>query len=153
MTQDSALINEIQRSVAALGVDDTIETLRKGRDRRLGENYMMYVLKEVAQAVQVNLTEVTTGGIKSDKRKVALSLSIYFMNTIFEYNLPYIADIMPFKISRRYVHEYRKVIKEAKLQNPKSDIDKIISLHYKPLEEKVYSYKNLISNEKQIHKN
>lgn len=136
------LFNEVKTSVDTLGINGVVEVLKKARlDKFKNETYLT-VTNIVIESVDIPLCELEKNNSRSDKRKVAIGFCAFFLNTEFGYDHSKISKSLPFNLSRDSIANYHEIISCAKIRNPKSDLDKLISKSYDDILQKITNYKN-----------
>lgn len=142
-----SLINEVKESIDTLGVDGVVEALQKARLSKLNNEVCLFVTKVVTEKVDIPVTQLDRNSLRSDKKKVAIGFCAFVLNEYFGYSHNDISKCMPFGLQRKAIFEHHKIIKCAKIEKPRSDIDKMISKNYQPILDLITNYKNATKNE------
>jgi hypothetical protein len=140
---EKTLISELHNSVSSIGITKTIEVLKKGRKRQLNDVCINYVFVEVNKMLSITVDQLQNGSSRNDARKVAIGFYFYFSCNILGYRFAEVCECLPVKLQKRMLYYYYGIIKAAKLINPKTDIDKLVALHFQNLEKLFIAYKKL----------
>lgn len=132
---DQKLIAEIYRTINLIGMRKTIDALRNASGSHFSNEYAKYVVSEVNKYLKITYDEVAVINSRSDKRKVAIGFYGYFLYDFFEFkSWQQVSSSIPLKITGRVYFNYYLIIKKAKIDNPRSDIDRMIAENKKKLE-------------------
>ena len=132
-TDNSVLFAELAQSVKVLGVEEAIAVLKRARSEASYIHDINNVLSMICDTLQLDIKEITKHHVRSDKRKAAIGFCIHFTKKIYKYNYAQILHSINLNISYGMAIKYHNVIKNAKISNPKSDIDKVISSNYEAI--------------------
>jgi hypothetical protein len=142
--QATTLIDEVKTSTDLLGEENVIKILQNARTDKFKNEHTGYVVGIVINTIGIDINELKKNNCRTDKRKVAIGFCVYFLNNIFGYSYRKISINMPINLDTRGVFRNAKIIKDAKLIKPVSDIDKLISQHLNTLSEIFSTYKKKI---------
>ncbi len=131
MSHEMELITELKNSVDWLGVDGTISALRNARVCHTSDVITQKIITHVCQRIGITVAQFRDYKFRNDKRKVAICFCVYFLHSeeFFDLSHSEISRKLPLGLSKQSMHNYFAVIKNAKLKNPKSNIDMLISNH------------------------
>lgn len=141
-TTDLRLIDELKNSIDCLGPDQVIKLLREARTNTVGVVFIkvtatMDIAFELLRNTDIHYSDPHA----ADQRKVALGLGIYFLKTQFECNTKYIIEnmysLLNISLKSRMLRNYCSLIKDAKLDKPKSSIEIMIA-EYLPILKKTF---------------
>jgi hypothetical protein len=143
----SHVLDDIINSVEL--INERVEiTLKQLRDARLYSNiedYVDFILESVSTVCSIDKKRIISGTDRTDDRKIAVALCIYFIKNECNYSFSYIKNIFnkDFSVLSRY---NTMVLKMPK--NPKSEFDKKLNNNYKKINEILLEKKNKIRNGK-----
>lgn len=143
MKRQIQLVDELQSTVSACGINGAIDALRQYRMDKFGAEAISYVFSTVNKALKISNKELEQNSW-TDNRKIAFGFYGYFLHHIFNYTFFDIQKSIPIKVNQRFIYNHARMIKTAKIINPKTDIDKTISLHIETLKENFTNYKKQI---------
>lgn len=135
------LISELFATEALLGEDGVINVLQKARQEMISDSCINYVFTTIITSLNITVEEIQKERSQSDLRKIAIGFNWFYLTTIFGYSCSYIHKHLPVKVKQDMIYKYGQLIKKAKLQNPKTDIDKLISQYFTGLEQNFLNYK------------
>ena len=127
--------------------------------KKIGTKHTLHLLTTVSKGIHVDFCihvifdhmsidrKYITEKLKSDRndrKKIAIGFCIHFLHSI--YNVPIIEmpEILPFNLGHRILIKYRDMIKNANIEKPKSQRDKVITEHYNKLEIIFLNHKNTL---------
>ena len=131
------IIDELFKTVEIFGVDKTISILKESQKTKdiLQEMDVDYILEAVSQVSKVDKQRILFGNDRTDERKMALCLSIYFVRENFDYSYSDLSKIFnkdSSAISRYYV-SVQNIVKapktefEKKLEDYRKKINYLIN--------------------------
>lgn len=130
MKNNLDLVSQLKSAVDYLGIEGTIDAMRQAIENKIGDENTCYVITEVCNSICLSIEDFENSKLRTDERKVAIAFCSYFLNTIFAYSTYKISKRLPLKLDRRSISGYISIITDAKIKNPKSNIDLIISTRY-----------------------
>ena len=143
----SEVLDDIISSVELINVnvESTLKMLREARLYSNIEDYADFILDSVSKVCSIDKKRIISGTDRTDDRKIAVSLCIYFIKNECNYSFSYIKNIFnkDFSVLSRYNAMIGKMPK-----NPKSEFDKKLSSHYKKVNEIILERKNKLRNGK-----
>lgn len=99
--EDKQLINELFICVASLGVDGTLDALEEGRKIMQGKKHLEKydekitdILYKVSDATSIPIHVIMNGTEKTDERKTAIALAVYFIKEIVDCSYREIKSIL-----------------------------------------------------------
>lgn len=140
---EKTLITELHHSVSSIGINGTIEVLKKGRKKQLSAVCINYVFVQVNKMLSITAEQLQQRNGHNDVKKIAIGFYFYFSCILLGYRFSEVCECLPIKLKKRALYYYFNIIKTAKLVNPKTDIDKLIVLHFAKLEKLFTEYKKL----------
>jgi len=141
MTDQINLLEEFTKTLRQLGPEATIHELRQAREKNIGNTIVFFVFETVCECMGMCVKDFDKTE-RDDNRKVAIALCAYFLIKEMGQTANIVAQSLPFfKLQKRAVNKYSKIIVDAKKVNPRSDIDKLISKHYNIIIEKINTFK------------
>lgn len=114
-----SLLEELFITVEKIGIDNTVKTLKEARNVVLESVEYGSIIKIVSDKTGVPVEVILTGNDRSDERKIALSLSVYFVKEHFpEYSFKDMIKIFGKDSSClwRYHNNVLKLPKKPKLE-------------------------------------
>ena len=143
----SHVLDDIINSVELINekVESTLKQLRDARLNSNIEDYVDFILESVSTVCSIDRERIISGTDRTDDRKIAIALCVYFIKNECNYSFSYIKNIFnkDFSVLSRY---NAMVIKMPK--NPKSEFDKKLNSNYKKLNEIILEKKNKLRNAK-----
>jgi hypothetical protein len=128
--ESKELLNVVFKCVEEIGLEDTLLAIEKGKKIIVNEKHINSIDYKVANILQ-KISEVTTipiqtiiyGSEKTDERKIAVSLSVYFIKEFCDLSLRELKLVLrkdPSSLSRYF----RFAMKIIKKNNHKTDLEK-----------------------------
>jgi hypothetical protein len=143
----SHVLDDIINSVELINekVEHTLKQLRDARLYSNIEDYVDFILESVSTVCAIERARILNGTDRTDDRKIAIALSVYFIKNECNYSFSYIKNIFnkDFSVLSRY---NAMVIKMPK--NPKSEFDKKLNSNYKKVNEIILEKKNKVRDAK-----
>jgi len=143
----SQMLDDIISSVEVINekVESTLKMLKEARIYSNIEDYVDFILDSVSKVCSIDKKRIISGTDRTDDRKIAVSLCVYFIKNECNYSFSYIKNIFnkDFSVLSRYNAMIGKLPK-----NPKSEFDKKLSSHYKKVNEIILERKNKLRNGK-----
>ncbi len=136
------IFDELLTTVESIGVERTIKTLQEAKSNSLilKDLNVEFILNTVSQITSVGKDRILNGKERTDERKIAIGLCVYFMKNEFGYSYSDLNKI--FKKDDSQLFRYSEMVKNKPLK-PKTDFDKTLDGYYKKI--------NLLITEKKLH--
>lgn len=134
------LITELSLTQSLLGTQGVIDALQNAR-ASLNDVAIGYVFYTVNSQLNISVEDIGKTNSRSDLRKVAIGFYGYFLTGIFEYSVSKIYKCLPVKVPQQMIFLYSKIIKSAKIETPKTDIDRLVACHFNILDQNFKQYK------------
>jgi hypothetical protein len=130
VSNSSAIFDEMLDTVASIGVENTIKALKDARSKSLSLENMNaeLILNLVVQETGVSKERILHGNDKSDERKIAVALSVFFIKE--ELKCSYRDMKKVFGKDEASMLRYKKLL-DTLPAKPKTDFDKKLNGHYK----------------------
>ena len=138
--ESKELLNVVFKCVEEIGLEDTLLAIEKGRKIIVNEKHINSIDYKVANILQ-KISEVTTipiqtiiyGSEKTDERKIAVSLSVYFIKEYCDLSLREMKAILKKDESSmsRYFRFAMNIIKKT---NHKTEVEKKFMQHYNSMQ-------------------
>jgi hypothetical protein len=135
------VFDELLTTLEMIGVENTIKTLKEAKKKNAFTN-IDFVVNTVSDVTNVDRDRILYGTDRSDERKMALSLAIYFVKIEFSYGYSDLKKIFNNK-DRAALSRYYNMVSNLPA-TPKSDIDKKLKAYHKKI--------SFFINEKKIKK-
>lgn len=135
------IMDELLSAVEVIGIDKTIKTLQEAKTQSLITNNMDidFIINVVCDITNYRKDKLLAGNERSDDKKIAMSLCVYFLKNCFNYSYADIKKLLNKDESALY--RYYQMV-EDRPKKPKTDFDKNLELNFKKV--------NLIITEKKI---
>lgn len=119
------ILDELFSTIEVVGVEKTIKSLRDAKDSILvvEDVDINFILNTVSELTGISKERILYGKDRSDERKIAVSLSVYFVKNHFLYSYPEIKKI--FNKDASVLSRYNSYV-ENKPKVPKTEFDKKI---------------------------
>lgn len=141
MTDQINLLEEFTKTLKQLGPEQLIYELKQAREKKIGNTKVFFVFESVCESMGMCVADFDKNE-RDYNRKVAIGLCAHFLIKEMAQTANSVAQSLPFfRLQKRAINKYSKLITDAKLVNPKSEIDKLISKHYHIVIEKINNYK------------
>jgi hypothetical protein len=137
------VFDELLTTLEIIGVDETIKTLKAAKSKSLIlEDFDVdFVIKSIAEITGVLSDRILFGIDRSDERKMALALSIYFVKNECKYTYQDLKKI--FSKDESALWRYYNMVDNLP-EKPKTDFDKKLSTYTKKM--------NLLITQRKIKK-
>jgi hypothetical protein len=130
----SALIlDELLLTVEVIGIEKTIKTLQAAKQNNLlsQDFFVDFILDTVADVMKITKERIVSGNDrKTDERKMAIALSVYFIRN--ECNYSYSELKLIFNKDESNLSRYYSMV-ENRPEKSKTDFDKKIEEYYKKI--------------------
>lgn len=135
------IFDELMTTVEVIGIDRTIKTLQEAKANNLilEDLNIEFILKCVTQVTSVSKERILNGTDRSDDRKIATALCVYFIKKEFFYSYGDMSKI--FNKDESSLSRYNSLIENVP-DKPKSELDKNIDIYLKKI--------NLLITEKKL---
>jgi len=129
----SSIFDELIVTVVRIGVDKTIKTLQDARSNILilSDINVDNIINAVTEITGVQKERILHGTDRSDERKMAISLCIFFIKNEFGYSYSDLKKI--FNKDEAALYRYYQTIDNLS-EKPKTDFDKKLTEYSKKLE-------------------
>jgi hypothetical protein len=137
----NAIFDELLTTVEIIGLDKTIRTLQDAKANSLISKNIDIdnIINIVCEITNYRKDKLLIGNERSDDKKIAMALVVYFLKEILLYSYADIKKILNKDESALY--RYYQMVHERP-KKPKTDFDKNLELNYKKV--------NLIITEKKL---
>lgn len=127
------LFDEIFKTVEVVGVAETSKILQKARHSILALTDVSteYILKTISEQTNVSIERIIYGTDKTDERKAAVGLCVYFIKRELKYSYSLIKKIL--KKDEAALSRYNSLILSVNLDCPKCSLDCLIAENLKKL--------------------
>jgi len=141
MTKSAEIFDHLFLLLETKGIDETIKALQEAASDKPKKNFDIdFVLSVVSQVTGVDKKRIIGGNDRTDDRKIAVSLCVYFVKEHFNYSLKEMEHF--FNKGESALSRYNQSI-ERRPNKPKTDFDKRVDTFFKKV--------NLIISEKKIN--
>jgi hypothetical protein len=127
-----SLVDELLSTIEAIGVENTIKTLKKAKSSSLilKDMNIDFILDAVSDVTGVTRDRILHGNDRSDERKIAIALAVYFIKDEFLYSYADIKKI--FNKDQAQLYRYYALVDKIP-DKPKTEFDKTIDSYQKKL--------------------
>lgn len=117
------LHDELLQAIEVLGIDKTIKALKEAKSNTLLEkdNKIDYILDTVAEVTGVTKDRILNGSDRTDERKIAVALCVFFVKSKLVYSYAEIKKI--FNKHESALSRYHSMIEKIP-ENIRTDFDK-----------------------------
>ncbi len=117
------IYDEVFSAVETIGVERTIKALQEAKSNSLILNDLNieFILASVSEIMCIPKDRILHGRERTDDRKIALALCVYFIKTEFNYSLSEIKKI--FNKDESALSRYHSLVENIP-EKPKTDFDK-----------------------------
>jgi hypothetical protein len=146
------LFHQISSCINTLGVDGTIKALQKAVREKYTNESVSFIVSTVTDVIGISVDDLLSHTIRDDRRKITIGFCSYFLSKEYQFSYSFISESLPFNLGNRAVWKYCQVIKKAKIDKPKSEVDQMIAMYYQEISDIIINHKkSQPSNEKPIH--
>jgi hypothetical protein len=119
ITNPSDLFNEMFKTIEVMGIDETAKTLQKARfnSLTLHDGSIEFILKSVSSQTNVAIERIIHGTDKTDDRKIAVALCVFYIKTELKYSYGTIKKIL--KKDEAALSRYYSLVKTLDMKNPR----------------------------------
>ena len=141
LSVSSRVFDELLNALEMIGIENTIKSLQEAQAKSLilSDIDMEFILKSVSDVTEVPKETILHGFDRTDERKIATSLSIYFIKKELDYSFNTLKKV--FKKDTSVLSRYNSIIEKLP-KKPKTEFDKKIADYYNKI--------NFLINEKKI---
>lgn len=127
------IFDELLVTVESIGVEKTIKTLQEARSNILilSDLNVENIINSVVEVTGVQKERILHGNDRSDERKMATCLCVYYIKTEFKYSYSDLKKI--FNKDESALYRYNQMIEKLPTK-PKTDFDKKLSEYCKKIE-------------------
>lgn len=143
--EETTLIKQLNIAERILGTEGIVNLLQKGIEDKFSDNIILFIVTTVTNAIGLPPEQLGKLQTRDDRKKVCLGFCSYFLNSEFNYSYLEISQKLPFGYSTELLWKYATLIKKAKLDKPKSDIDQLIASNYKKITDQIQNHKTQVN--------
>jgi chromosomal replication initiation ATPase DnaA len=135
------IMDELLTTVEIIGLDKTIKTLQDAKMQSLTIKNVdiEFIINVVCEICNVSKDRLMIGNERSDEKKIAMALCVYFLKSTLLYSYSEIKKI--FNKDESALYRYYQLVEERP-KKPKTEFDKNLETSYKKV--------NLILTEKKL---
>ena len=140
MTTETSILKQLSACIESNGEDKTLELLKDatGHGTKAIVDFCIHTISQVLQ-VPAKLFSTTQ---RKDARTAGIGFCVYFLHEVYSITFPELEKKLPFKMGSRSLRKYKQKVLYAKIEKPKSSIDKLIAQHKNDLEQIFTNHKN-----------
>jgi hypothetical protein len=145
VVNSSDLFNEVLKTVEVMGMDETSKILQKARfnSLTLHDGNIEFILKTVSKQTSVEVERIIHGTDKTDERKIAVALCVYYIKAELKYSYGIIKKIL--KKDEAALSRYFSLVKRVDMKSPRGTLNQSLCSHINQLnvlftEKKLNSY-------------
>lgn len=146
ITLEYQLLTSLMNCANKIGAHNTMHILNEAVHKRRVED-INFCVQTILSKMTVEMEDLRRYNY-NDNRKVAIGFCVYFLCEVYDLKISILDKYFPFKLKLRMLSNYKNIIAKAKIDNPKTDIEKIVATHYSILNKIFVNHKNLVKNEK-----
>lgn len=122
----SDLFNEVMKTVEVMGMDETSKILQKARfnSLTLHDGNIEFILKAISKQTSVEVERIIHGTDKTDERKIAVALCVYYIKSELRYSYGVIKKIL--KKDEAALSRYYTLVKKVDMKNPRGQLNQAI---------------------------
>ena len=128
---ENPLLTEAVKTAEVIGIENTTNLLRKARVV-ITDEHVNKIIKNITQQTGVSYEQIIYGTEKTDERKIAVSLCVYFIKNQLHYSYSKIKRFIP--KDNAALSRYYRNLKTLDMNNPRGFFNKQLLSHYKALE-------------------
>jgi hypothetical protein len=126
------VFDELLTTIEIVGVDNTIKTLKEAKTKSILQDYdVNFVVNSISEITKVESDRILFGIDRSDERKLALALCIYYVKTQCSYTYQDLKKI--FSKDESALWRYFTMV-DSLPEKPKTEFDKKLSNYAKRME-------------------
>lgn len=135
------IIDEVLSAIEVVGIEKTIKSLRDAKSNNLilQDLNIEFILNSVSQVTSVSKERILSGSDRTDDRKIAVALCVFFIKNEFYYSYAEIKKIIARDESA--LSRYYSIV-ENRSNKPKTEFDKSLDSYFKKI--------NLLITEKKL---
>jgi chromosomal replication initiation ATPase DnaA len=119
------LQDQLLQTVAVVGIDNTIKVLKKAQNHNTSKSKEVdFVIESVAEIVGIEKERILNGNSRTDERKIALAVCIYFLKNKMSYSFDELNII--FNKDESVLSRYNSMIDKMS-DKPSNDFDRKLS--------------------------
>ena len=129
----SHIFDELIVTVESIGVDKTIKSLQQARTNIfVSDNSVDTIINLVVDITGIKKERILTGKDKSEERKMATALCIYYLKQELQYSYAELKKI--FQKDESAIYRYHQIVLSIP-KNPKTEFDKKLNDYIKKIEQ------------------
>lgn len=123
--------DELLSAVEIIGINNTIKTLKEAKSKnKLILTDFDSLINIVSEVTNVEVERILVGTDRSDERKIAVALSVYFSKKQFKYSYSKLSEL--FNKDEGGLFRYNAMVENLPA-NPKNDFDKNLKNNFKKI--------------------
>lgn len=128
-------ISELLTTVESIGVMNTINTLKEARTKNwLILSDFEQMINTISEVTGVSIERIMSGTDRSDERKMAIALCVFYAKKQFKYSYSKLSEI--FNKDEGGLFRYNKMVENLP-EKPKSEFDKTLKQYNKTISLKI----------------
>jgi hypothetical protein len=145
--QETELNEALIKTIQSIGPQKTKAILEKASKETVESRNILYCITAVCDKIGITKIELKAFNLRSDERKIAIGLIYYYLRNIYCIKHKALAELLPMHVGIQWqmILRCHKIITGSKKENPKTNLDKIVQRHFKPLSDLFINHKKEIS--------
>ena len=138
--ESKELLSEVFNCVAEIGINGTLDALQYGKKVILNQKQLnsmdykvSFILQKISEITTIPIHIIIDGKQKTDDRKIAVSLSVYFIKEFCDLSLREMKSILK-KDESSMSRYFRFAINIVKKPNHKTDVEKKFMSFYNDMQ-------------------
>lgn len=126
------VMDEVLTAVESIGIERTCQILQEAKAKSLilNDTSIDFFLEIICSQIGITKDFLLYGSERNDAKKIALSLSIYFIKEELKYSYKQLKRV--FNKDESALHRYYNIVKNKSIK-PKSDFEKNLETNFKKI--------------------
>ena len=132
LSVSSQVFDELLTALEMIGIENTIKTLQDAKSNSLilSDFDVEFIIKSVSEITEVSKETILYGTDRTDERKIAIALSVYFIKKELDYSFTTLKKI--FNKDKSALSRYNTIIEKIP-KVPRTDFDKKLITYQKKI--------------------
>lgn len=132
LSVSSQVFDELLTALEMIGIENTIKTLQEAKSNSLilSDLDVEFIIKSVCEVTGTSKDTILYGTDRTDERKIAISLCVYFIKKELDYSFNTLKKI--FRKDKSALSRYNTIIEKIP-KVPRTEFDKKLSTYQKKI--------------------